>query len=251
MTNPHRVLDAYWRNARVYPAVLAALPSLVTLAAIWPAYSSGRSSGGVAALSVLGITYFAASLARSRGKKVERRLKEKWGGWPTTVWLRHRAGLVPSLTLARYHSVLGELLQTQFPSRADEEKDPLGADQIYASAVECLKEHRRSSEFALVHKENAEYGFRRNLRGLKGLAVSLSLVVIAALCGYLLYLSAGDVRQWAVLLEQRPVFLFLLMEHILSAAAWVMIVDDAWVTEAADSYARALLATCDRSSKVV
>ena len=49
---------------------------------------------------------------------------------------------------------------------------------MYASAVKWLQERCRGKAFPLVEKENAEYGFRRNLRGLKPIGITACLVAL-------------------------------------------------------------------------
>jgi hypothetical protein len=51
--------------------------------------------------------YWLSSIARSRGKLVEQRLLQAWGGWPTTYLLRHSSRL-DQHTRDRYHRYLAQ-----------------------------------------------------------------------------------------------------------------------------------------------
>jgi hypothetical protein len=115
---------------------------------------------------------------------VEKRLLAEWNGWPTTIWLRHRDDNLPQLVRARYHAFFARNVPLYVtPTKQQEAADPKAADAIYASAVKWLQERCRGKAFPLVEKENAEYGFRRNLRGLKpiGLTACCAALLISAL----------------------------------------------------------------------
>jgi len=248
------VLDSYWRQARLYPALLATLPCLVVVIAFWPQLLAPTVTKGVIAFaSSLGVLYAMAAFARSRGKRTEKRLLKSWGGWPTTIWLRHRSGLLQPQTTARYHQYLTKhvpgLVQ---PSASEETCEPENADMQYASAVEWLKEQCRGKNFPLVEKENAEYGFRRNLRGMRPVGLSLCALGVVLPVVTLEYL-VGPSTSFTAFFE--PPHIWALFSYSWAGAAavfnavtavtWLVVVDDAWVREAADQYARALLANCD------
>jgi hypothetical protein len=62
------------------------------------------------------------------------------------------------------------------PDRDQESTDPAAADQAYSSASRwLLTQTRDTKKFYILFQENMSYGFRRNLLGLKGLAVAICL----------------------------------------------------------------------------
>jgi len=77
------------------------------------------------------------------------------------------------------------LADIHLPSEAEESADPQHADHAYDTCVRWLLEQTRDQKkFSLLFEENCNYGFRRNLWGLKpvGVAVTvLALIAIAAL----------------------------------------------------------------------
>lgn len=174
------LFDPYNRVARLYPALLAIAPILCSTIVVFPSLVSNISRSTAAAFGLSCLAYFLASLARSRGKTIEERLLAKWGGWPTTVMLRHGDDRIDPVTKARYHAALATLCpDLTMPSAVDEQNAPSGADDIYRSATKRLIEMRRGPEYAMLHRENASYGFRRNMLGLKPIA--LVVAAIAAL----------------------------------------------------------------------
>ena len=171
--------DAYERRARLYPGLIAIFPAVAVSLALFPGSIGGHFGGTLVAIfSYVGVFYLLANLARSEGKKIEPGLLLKWGGWPTNILLRHRDNTIDSYTKERYHNALAKLASDFSPPTVEEERThPDLADHAYRSATKRLLELRRGAQYQLVHKENAEYGFRRNMLGLKPWAIGISILV--------------------------------------------------------------------------
>lgn len=228
-------LDEYDLRARVLPAVLITIPVLATAYVFLPVARSiaGMISGGVFEYAIL---FLLARIARDRGKRIQATLYEKWGGKPTTAMLRHRDSRIDPFTKGRYKQTLSELCRLSFPNEREEEADPVRADQTYESAVKALIEKRRSKTYGLVFAENCNFGFVRNLLGLKpiGLVVSgVSLITDAIL----VWRNWGDTS--AVQYVPGIVALGLM--------ALLLLVTGPSARRTAEAYAEALLRTCDRS----
>lgn len=242
MVGIDNLFDKYGFRARFLPALLVTTPIAVVVALLFPAlYASYK-----AIFSSLGVTLVAlfvlAHVIRTKGRSLENRLYQAWGGVPTTTWLRHRDERLDPHTKDRYHKFLaGRIPNLKVPSAAGEQADPQGADRAYASAVKWLLEHTRDAgSYALVFEENVSYGFRRNMLAAKPLALSI-LCILAGIAtwvsyrrfdGNLEHLDVDTVAAWIVV--------------ICGLALWFM-VTKAWVKDASDSYARALLAACDKA----
>lgn len=259
MIDLDRFLDRYNRQARLYPALLAFLPAILTLVIRYPPLLTSNATATVMTLSIsCGLLFLLTTVARSRGKIAERRLLKKWGGWPTTLWLRHSDTNLPPQTKARYHAALIKHVPGLNLPTADEERvNPIEvADNAYRSAVEWLKEYCRTHDCPLVEKENAEYGFRRNLRGLRPLGVALTCVGLLATVAWSLFaagLTVGDLLRpstWHALAghEISGLLLGTAALNLVALVFWLCVVRDSWVRQAGDQYARALLASCDRLS---
>ena len=231
-------MDLYTRRARLYPSLLAAMPVAITMAALYPAgLTPWTAAWGL--LTWAGVTYLLAQFGGERGKNLEPWLFQQWGGKPTTVRLRHRDSANPAL-LTRYHRRLQSLLPKQrLPSAAEEAANPDAADQVYDAAVALLRNRTRDhNAFPLVFEHLCNYGFRRNLWGLKpvGLlldAASLALISVVLIGG----------RRWGI--EPAPaVVVSAATVDALFLIAWLRITPR-WVRRAADNYADSLLESCD------
>ena len=138
----------------------------------------------------------------------------------------------------RYHRLLNELDPTlDLPTAEGEASDPRSADQAYEVATKWLIDKTRDTDmFQLLFKENVSYGFRRNLWGLKPLALPLAIVA-AALCVACAWPPVGAVElDWAVACAV----------SIGLVVFWVGWVRPSWVRIPADAYADRLFEACER-----
>src|SRR5262249_44048998 len=163
-----KLFDSYNRMARLYPALLALAPILCSAIVVFPSLAANIPRSTAAAFRLPCLAYFLASLARSRGQMSQERHLANWSRWPTQAILRHRDDRIDPATRARYHAALAALCpDLAMPSAADERSAPPVADDAYRSATKRLIEMRRGPEYPMLHRENASYGFRRNMLGLK------------------------------------------------------------------------------------
>ncbi len=233
------ISNSYTRRARLQPAMLVALPlGLATLA--W-------SPGGVAGWGLVwslfvfcGGTALMAQVARDQGKKKEPALFRSWGGKPTTRLLRHRDA-PNKILLSRRHQKLQRLVKGVKISTADEEMANLGmADDAYdACTAFLLEKTRKKDEFPLVFEENCNYGFRRNLWGMKPLGITTSLAGTAAIALLIGLNHRNGVGPSPIVLVCAVLNLFLLF-------GWLIWFTPNWVRITADAYAERLLAACEK-----
>jgi hypothetical protein len=142
------------------------------------------------------------------------------------------------MTLVRRHSVLARLVPNiAIPSAADEAKDRGAANATYASCVAWLIARTRDDRLLL--QENINYGFRRNLWGLKpwGLTIATSATIVLGLRLYLLFVSHLRVSPFVVVFE---------VCNVLMIAFWVRVVSTAWAMIPARAYAERLFDALDR-----
>jgi hypothetical protein len=239
-----KLLDTYSFRARLQPALFALLPALIAAVAWVPALYD--MAGAVVSLGITcGATMLLAQFARLRGRKVEERLFSLWGGSPSTVWLRHRDRHLDAHTKARYHACLAQRIPGwQAPTCHDEHERPSEADALYESATRWLRESTRDrARFAILFYENVNYGFRRNLYGLKATGIVLAVFAVA---------FNGSLLIWQANLLSLSVHPMVTVVALASAAValaiWSAIITPEWVRDASDAYARALLAACDELS---
>jgi hypothetical protein len=176
--------DPYERKARLAPGLFTMLPLLVPLVCIYGARHP-ILTGLVALLVSCGAMYTLASVARVRGKKLEERLVQVWGGMPTTLALRHRDETLDSVSKRRYHDAIVSKLGIAMPTAEEEALAPAKADDTYVGATKRLRELTRSNK-SLLLKENIAYGFHRNMLAMKPIGIVtclLGLVYGLALAG--------------------------------------------------------------------
>jgi hypothetical protein len=236
MESLKELFDEYSRSTRLQPALLLVLPVLITLFVWTPSvYGFGGTIFGLA----VGCGFFAlvVHFTRSRGRAAEKRLYQRWGGKPTTAWLRHSDTNLNTHTKARYCTFLAQHVNGWIvPTPEDELRDTAEADARYESAVVWLLEYGRDRKrFPLVFKENVSYGFRRNLYGLKPFGIALS-IASTGLNGIGLYLAGTSAT---------TIQISSLLISIAFVAIWLLVINPNWVRDAANGYARALLACCD------
>src|SRR5208282_3020999 len=140
-----KVKDPYERPARLYPALLALLPLLAMVMLLYGPKASALTSVATIAVSC-GCLYLTTNLCREMGKRLEDKLYREWGGKPTTQLLRHRDGIIDSVTKHRYHAFLGTKLNFTFPDADAEKNDPATADEAYQSGARWLLDHTRPDD---------------------------------------------------------------------------------------------------------
>ncbi len=126
------------------------------------------------------LTYLLSHIGRDKGKKKEPKLWESWGGAPSIQVMRYSNGEIPTLIKDRYFSKLNSLCAVPIvPNLLTEQSDPDKADEIYALWGSYLRNNSRDQiKFNLVFTENTNYGFRRNLWGMKNLAIAWIIVLM-------------------------------------------------------------------------
>jgi len=234
------ILDPYDRKARLYPALLVMLVPVVALTLVAPVFSSQLA--GLASLSVaLGGLMLLSSLGREWGKRKEPKLFEIWGGTPTTLMLLRASTSLDQHTLDRYRNVLaGKVSGLNFPDPSSEASDPSRAAAICESAVKWLREATRDTKkFALVFAENTNYGFRRNLLGVKPLAVVMCVLTLATTALHAWLSTAGNLSAITAQSWSSAVV------TCIGLVVWVSVVNADFVKTTAFAYATALLAACD------
>lgn len=239
MISLSEIFDSYGRKARLFPAFLTALPLFAVAAAYTPLFELG-SEHIVWAVVAAAAMYFLADAARRRGKKLEKTLVAKWGGYPSKLMLRHSDSTVDRHTKARYHRRAEALVEgLSMPTNAEEQADPAEADSRYESVVRYLLANTRdASKFNLLLRENITYGFRRNLYSLKPVALLLLFG-----CAFVPVYNAKDEALLGQLPQQSELILFAFL--LVNFVMWVALVTRQSVREAADEYARQLLTSLD------
>jgi hypothetical protein len=231
---PGRALDAYSIRARWAPVFLVVLPPLILCFSLVPRLPAWNKLWPL--LGAASVVILVDQLGRDGGKQLQPALWASWGGAPTTAALRHRQTANPVL-LARQHQRIAAILGHALPTTDEERADPAAADHVYQAAIAVLIARTRGQrkEYPLIFVENCNYGFRRNMLGLRPwgtlLAVATGILDVAAIAAAL----AGLVN---VPLGLAGVVLIV---SIAAIVIWQRVVTPDWVRCVARAYAERLL----------
>ena len=225
--------DAYTWRARVLPVYFTAAPAVLAVAATLPEGLT-LPLAGASAIVFLSLPYFMGQVTSDFGKRLEPALWTSWGGPPTTRFLRHENGEFNAATRVRIHAQL-RVLGLRVPTAEEEDTDHEQALLLYGSAVDELRRLTRDSQrFNLLHKTNIEYGFRRNLLGLKPTGLAITALALVA-TGWSLY------RGWHTDGVVPPVALVTTLLNTCVALGWLVGVRAKTVRITAERYAQRLL----------
>jgi hypothetical protein len=244
-----KVTDPYDRQARLYPALLCLLPLLALVALLYPRNASALTGVVTIAVSCGGL-FLMTNICREMGKRLEHKLCREWGGKPTTQLLRHRDGILDSVTKRRYHAFLGAKLNFTFPDADSEKNDPAKADEAYQSGARWLLDHTRPDDgekFDLLFRDNVTYGFRRNALAARplGIVIAIACRSWALAKDHVLFGAAGKIVDWSVLGQLSPPAIASLAVSCLMLLVWVFFFTKTSLRTCAFSFAETLLRTCD------
>ncbi len=229
-----RTLDIYSIKARWSPIFLVVLPLLLLCVALIPSLPAWHKLWPL--LAGGGVIVLIDQLGRDAGKRLQPALWTSWGGAPTTVALRHRDTANPVL-LHRRHEQLRAITGLVLPTEAEERAAPVAADHVYeaATAILIARTRQRHRDFPLISVENRNYGFRRNMLGLRPWGMWLASVAALAAAAGLAITLVGITKFSEGFLGAA------LAISIVALVIWWRAITPAWVKRAAESYADRLL----------
>jgi hypothetical protein len=231
--------DTYTIKARLIPALLVILPIVLAVLAWFPdeVMSWGTLWG---LIGLCGGTSLLAQIGRDLGRNKEPNLFEAWGGKPTNWVLRHQ-DTTNRVLLAHRHKKLQNLLpDLKIPTLEEEQTDPETADEVYEACTTFLREKTRDQKkFPLVFEELCNYGFRRNLWGMKPLGITASS--IGTLSVIVLIFVHLSVKKLLI----PPFAIVCGIINLLFMLTWIFWLTPDWVKITAEAYANQLLASCE------
>lgn len=226
------ILDHYSLRARAFPVYLTILPAALVLAAILPD-GLNLPLGVAAAIVFAPLAFLSGQIGADYGKRLEKRLWRQWGGAPTTRFLRHSNREFNQVTRQSVHEKLRSLGQ-HVPLKDEEESNTQAADTYYESCTkELIRKTRDHVRFPLVFKGLTEYGFRRNLLGLKPFGLPI-VAVSFLLCVLFVGIKWNENKELAVTIVATLLVAGLFL-------TWVTWISKGTVSLAADRYASFLL----------
>ncbi len=224
----------YSFKARILPFVLVFFPVLllvlyhVTINKLYIHYLTSLTIFAA-------ITFLLSQIGRDQGKKKENKLFEYWGGKPTNLYICHLDDKLDKFTKRMFHDKLQQLIpDLKIPSIDEEKNHPEEAKSIYESCTRILiSKTRDTSEYQLLFKENINYGFRRNLWGMKPLAISILIICI-------IFFSANSTSLFTTIDSVSSINWVIILLLLTALAVWVFYFNRNWVKIPAFAYAERL-----------
>lgn len=238
MANIPFVPDEYTWRARVAPSLLTALPAAFAVLAL--SLGSEAMWNSLYGLVVAaGGTFFLAQLARRLGSMKEPELWRRLGGRPSENMLSHVKAPNPIILSQRQGKLALLMPGIHLPSADDERRDAKAANDVYNACVtELIGRTRDKVKYRLLFEENCNFGFGRNLWGLKPLGILIALLASIVLGGSLaVQLQSHQHVSWT------PVVLEAL--NVAWVGGWLAFVNPELVRPAANRYAERLLEALD------
>lgn len=178
-------LDKYERRARLAPGLIALFPIAVTVLALGFAHAP-ILSGAVSLLSLVGLPVLLANAVRRAGQQLQEKLWLKWRGAPTTKALRLREPVNNEIQRDRWRADVEKVTGITLASRRAESANAASADEKIEVAVGRLRGLTRDEQrFPLIYIENRDYGFWRNLYGIRRSGCILSVLCVAVLGSFI------------------------------------------------------------------
>lgn len=190
--------DHYERKARLLPALLSFLVVLPPIAAASSNVVTklvGISTGGVLfAIIGVGLAYLASAAGRHYEKKL-------WPNWPfdapTNRWLHPNDTHCSREQKELWYKAIK--LQTGLDiAQAAAQEDEANLDRVINDAVRALRNRfRQTGPVGLLPIHNVDYGFARNLAGLRAFWFPASIASVGVTWG--LYLTTQSGLLWGVI----------------------------------------------------
>lgn len=244
LTDLLKSFDNYTVKARLAPVFFTVLPIGMGLGA-WISFDKIPLGLLTTAVSSFALLTFLSQVGRDRGKAMQEQLFKDWGGMPSVVMLSYSHSAFPPGSLNRYHQRLTQLIPgISCPVSKESEQQSQGkAIEAYTSASDWLRSATRDREkFKLIHVENTNYGYRRNLLGLKphGLTMAVIGLLSTTLRSVSPLLDSGFPKENSglAIVYSLACLAFLLM--------WIFVVRPEWVRSTANEYAKQLIESIDR-----
>ena len=243
--------DEYSFKARVKPAFCLVAPLVLTVL-VWLEESRSWGGASLTFLTSFGILTFAANQLSTFGNRLQTKLFQQWGGAPTTIALRHRDSQIDKYTKERYFEFLSEKISNFRILTAEEEAaNPHDADELYKSAGNYLREKTRDTKkYSLIFKENINYGFSRNLCAAKPFGIVFTLVALCINFYFIWQTCFANNEQHSIQCFMSIPFVQIGATLIVLFALfmWMFYVNKNWVKIRGFCYAKALLATCEKTN---
>jgi hypothetical protein len=228
--------DKYEMRARVFPGLLACLPIAVLVSTFgWKRYPAIAVVIGL--IVAAGGTYVMSLIVRHLGRSIQPGLWARWGGPPTTRFLRQRETDGNPVKRTAWRAAVEKATDTELLVADGETANPELADQTIEAAVGQLTRLGQSADYPLIREENINYGFERNLYGVRWYGRGISLACCAL---FALALAVGTVHLGGEKVANSALVAGLIVDGLF-LIGWIFIPSLSRAKDAADRYATQLL----------
>ena len=227
------IYDAYNLRVRLSVGLILITPIIISIYLLVP-NASNISFTVIVLILCFGLCNLMMSLSRYLGRKVTSKCFPEL--MPAQQMLMPTDDTLDSITKQRYHKFfLSKIENLSFS------KDSDNAINSCKSSINWLISQTRDSEkFPLIKEETINFGFSKNLYGLKplGICVSSSLaffeigLIVAKYHFQFAYVDYSNLIASAII-------------SFASAMVWVFLITETWVKDSAHRYAKVLLSACD------
>ena len=223
--------DRYERKAQLLPGLLLAAVPALTFGSVLQEFASWYA----AASTAIGVEFLAAivlgKFAQARGRRVEEKLWKTWGGPPTTRWLRPWDQTCSDQQKQKWRGAIKRLTGMTLPASVPLNGNEEEADRAISDVMRQLRYGLRGKpEAAMIAIHNEDYGFARNLCGVRCHWVLLSFASVTA-CGV------------AFAFGMRPFLGIAISGGFVIASLFIALELPHHVKRCADRYAESLFAT--------
>lgn len=225
-------LSTYEFKARLAPGGLVTLP-LVVVGAVFglPDYQIVTAVGAV--VTFAGRSFVLSDTVGNRGRASEPALWDSWGGSPTLRLLRLREPTTNAHRRDLWRAAVTTYTSIALLDAAGGINRPEDADAAIEAADSGCRHlgHGGDAGRTLVQAENANYGYQRNLLGLRWYGRGISVAALAFLCAVLILSDNAS----------NPALPFGIVADLGLLLAWLFLPSEERTKAAAERYARQLL----------
>jgi hypothetical protein len=170
-----KIADSYERKARFFPALIVVLPIIVFAMSLrlpdegW--LTKVLVTGGAGSALVVAL----AHMASAAGNRFGEAFWKGRGGLPTARWLRTSDATHSSQQKQHWYAAIKKLTGLDIPATVTAQ--PHEEDAVISDAIRQLRNQIRGKAAGkMVDKHNEEYGFARNLAGLRWVMLASSFL---------------------------------------------------------------------------
>ena len=187
-----------------------------------------------------GLTILLGQLGRDLGYNLEPTLFKSWGGAPAETALNLDKTWLNKTTVKRAHDSLDEMIPGGPHDWADAETIESVVNWLFAN----------TRHIQLVNQENINYGARRNLYGLKPVALTIvcvSIAIVLLMTGFPLpaeNVSLNDYHEWWK--NMPPATMMTLILDAIALFIWIFVIKRGWVHLAAKALSKQIVMATDK-----